>query len=70
MAELPTKGAMNYLVLARGNSLGASRVLAVSADQALINKFVAELVGEPGEVEEQSQPVEREPLRVVPGGEE
>ena len=70
MAELPTGGAVNYLVLARGNSLGASRVLAVSADQALVKKFIAELVGEASEVEEQSQSVEREPLRVVPGGEE
>jgi hypothetical protein len=70
MAELPTKGAMNYLVLARGNSLGASRVLAVSADQALINKFVAELLGATGEPEDHSEPVECEPLRVVPGGEE
>ena len=61
---------MNYLVLARGSSLGASRVLAISADQALINKFVAELVGEADDAEEQPEPVEREPLRVVPGGEE
>ena len=70
MAELPTGGAVNYLVLARGNSLGASRVLAVSADQALVKKFITELVGEASEVEEQSQSVERKPLRVVPGGEE
>ena len=70
MAELPTGRAVNYLVLARGNSLGASRVLAVSADQALVNKFVAELVGNAGEAENQSEPVECEPLRVVPGGEE
>jgi hypothetical protein len=66
MAELPTGRAVNYLVLARGNSLGASRVLAVSADQALVNKFVAELVGNAGEAEDQSEPVECEPLRVVP----
>jgi hypothetical protein len=70
MAELPTRGAVNYLVLARGDSLGASRVLAVSADQALINKFVAELLGAAGEADNQSEPVKCEPLRVVPGGEE
>jgi hypothetical protein len=70
MAELPTGGAVNYLVLARGSSLSASRVLAVSADQALVNKFVAELVGDAGEVEDQCEPGERETLRVVPGGEE
>jgi hypothetical protein len=70
MAELPTGGALNYLILARGSSLGASRVLTVSADQALINKFIAELLGEAGKVEDESEPVEREPLRVVPGGEE
>jgi hypothetical protein len=70
MAELPTGGAVNYLVLARGNSLVASRVLAVSADQALINKFVAELVGEANEAEECGQSTERKPLRVVRGEEE
>ena len=70
MAELPTGSAVNYLVLARGNSLGASRVLAVSADQALVKKFVAELVGEASKAEDCGQPAERESLRVVPGGEE
>jgi hypothetical protein len=70
MAELPIGSAVNYLILASGSSLGASRVLAVSADQALINKFVAELVGQAGEAENQAKAVECEPLRVVPGGEE
>ena len=70
MGELPTGGAVNYLVLARGSSLGASRVLAVSADQTLVNKFVAELVGEADEADDQSEAAEREPLRVVPGEEE
>jgi hypothetical protein len=70
MAELPTGGAVNYLVLARGNSLGASRVLAVSADQALVKMFVAELVGEADESGDHSQSAECKPLRVVPGGEE
>jgi hypothetical protein len=61
---------VNYLVLARGDSLGASRVLAVSADQALINKFVAQLVGNADEAEDCGQPTGRELLQVVPDGEE
>ena len=70
MTELPTNGAVNYLVLARGNSLGASRVLAVSADQTLVKKFVAELAGDAEESEDLSQSAECKPLRVVPGGED
>jgi membrane-bound ClpP family serine protease len=70
MTELPTSSAVNYLVLARGTTLGAARVLAVSADQQLINKFVAELTGEAQQLDERSEPAEREPLRVVRGDEE
>jgi hypothetical protein len=61
---------VNYLLLARGDSLGTARVLAVSADQQLVQKFIAQLVDASDELEERSERVEREPLRVVPDGEE
>jgi hypothetical protein len=61
---------VNYILLARGGSLETARVLAVSADQTLIHKFVAELVSKSEESTEASEPIEHKPLRVVPGGEE
>jgi hypothetical protein len=74
MTELFTRGAVNYLVLARGTSLGAARVLAVSADQQLISKFVAALTGEAEHQtersEENSESSERGLLRAVRGDEE
>jgi hypothetical protein len=74
MTELPIRGAVNYLVLARGSSLGAARVLAVSADQQLVNKFVAELTGEAEydteKLEEYEPPSAPGSLRVVRGDEE
>jgi hypothetical protein len=74
MTELSTRGAVNYLVLARGTSLGAARVLAVSADQQLINNFVAALSGETEHLaersEEYSEPSESGPLRVIRGDEQ
>ena len=61
---------VNYILLARGGSLETARVLAVSADQTLIQKFVAELVSKSEESKVASEPTEHKPLRVVPGGEE
>lgn len=40
-----TTATTNFLLLARGASLETARVLAVSADQRLVDKFVAELAG-------------------------
>jgi hypothetical protein len=84
MARLPTGERMNFLLLARGASLEKARVLAVSADQPLINKFVAELTGEAEnqdeELEKRSEPesadgpekdwTPRKSLEVVKGGQD
>jgi hypothetical protein len=36
----------NYLLLARGESLGTARVLAVSANPDIVDRFLHELAGE------------------------
>jgi glycerate-2-kinase len=56
---------MNYLLLARGESIGTARVLAISADQRLVGHFIRELMDEEPEHGEPVQP----PLHLVSGGE-
>jgi hypothetical protein len=76
---------MNYILLARGGSLETARVLVVSADQSLINKFVADLTEEADhqaeKFEERSEPENADkpeeqhdspskPFEVVKGGQD
>ena len=58
---------MNYILLARGTSLETARVLAVSADQQLVDRFVRELTREA----EDDEPKHPPPLHLMPypGGE-
>jgi hypothetical protein len=58
---------VNYLLLARGSSLETARVLAVSADQRLVDRFLRQLAEEP----EHDEPEHPGPLHLtlIPGGE-
>ena len=58
---------MNYLLLARGGSLKTARVLAVSADQRIVEKFLAELANNTKAKNDQNS--EQRELHLVPGGE-
>lgn len=60
----------HFLLLARGESIGTARVVAVSADPSIVGRFVGELVGEAEDGEEIGETEQREPLRLVPGGDE
>ena len=61
----------NFLILAKGETISTARVVAVSADRGIVDRFLSELAGE---VEEGSSEhrdslhTEREPLRLVPSG--
>lgn len=53
-----------FLALYRGE-----RLIAVSSDDAIVDRFIRELSGEPAEPrEEHDLPIDREPLRLVPDG--
>jgi hypothetical protein len=58
----------NFLLLARGEDLRSARVLAVSADQQLVGRFLDELMGEDGS-DERDEAAGPGPLRVLNGGE-
>jgi hypothetical protein len=69
-AGVPTEMRVNYIVLARGGSLEAARVLAVSADQRLVAHFVLDYLLAEDDAESLRDEAERpEPLHVIPGGE-
>ncbi len=52
----------NFLMLARGTSVGTAKLVAISADQTLIERFVRELIAEDTDVDDRD---ERKPLKVV-----
>ncbi len=58
----------HFLVLARGESIASARVVCVSADQGLVDKFLLELAGVDEDADVKHD--EREPLRVVRGDDE
>jgi hypothetical protein len=60
----------DILALYRGRTVAEAQLIAVTVEPNIVDRFVAELTGEAEAPENRSEPVEREPLRVVPGGEE
>ena len=52
-----------FLALYRGD-----RLIAVSSDDAIVDRFVRELAGETDHEEHNDPTIDREPLRLVPDG--
>jgi hypothetical protein len=54
----------NFIMLARGESVRTARILAVSADQVLIERFIRELAGKDDKADESEDPW---PLPIIRG---
>jgi hypothetical protein len=54
----------DFLMLARGETVGGARILVVSADKGLIERFIRELAGDDEEADDRE---EYRPLAVVRG---
>jgi hypothetical protein len=59
-----------FIALYRGRTVGDAHLVALSAQPAVVRKFLDELLGQVHESEGRSEPAKREPLQMVPGGEE
>jgi hypothetical protein len=59
----------NFIALYRGPSVAEARLIAVSSEPRIVDRFMCELAG-PDEAEERGTSDEREPLRIVRGNEE
>ncbi len=57
----------DILALYRGRTVGEARLIAVTAEPAIVDRFLAELEN-PGESAEKRDAEERRELRLVPGG--
>jgi hypothetical protein len=60
----------DILALYRGRTVTEAQLIAVTVEPSIVDQFLGELTGEADKPEESDEPVEREPLRVLPGDEE
>lgn len=60
----------NFLLLARGETINSARVVAVSADPGIVDRFLSELAGDEAEPEEHTETTESCSLQVLRGGED
>ncbi len=59
-----------FVALYRGRTVSDAELVALSAQPEVVRRFLNALLGEAEKPEEGSEPVEPEPLRVVPGDKE
>ena len=59
----------NFIALYRGPTVTEARLIALSSDPEIVDRFMCELAG-PDEAVERGTSAEREPLRIVRGNEE
>lgn len=60
----------DFIALYRGQTVSDARIIAVTAEPEIVARFVRELAVEAEDREEIGEAEQREPLRVVPGGED
>jgi hypothetical protein len=60
----------DFIALYRGRTVADARLVAVTAEPAIVGRFTRELGGETREVEDQSETAERAALHVLRGDEE
>lgn len=61
---------IDFIALYRGRTVADARLVAVTAEPSIVDRFTRELAGEVGEGADRHEPAEREALRVVRGDEE
>jgi hypothetical protein len=59
----------NFIALYRGRTVAGARLVAVTAEPNIVDRFLRELTGEADE-ENRDTLIDREPLRIVQGDEE
>lgn len=60
----------DFIALYRGQTVSSARLVAVTAEPEIVDRFVRELAGEAVDGEEIGRTEQREPLRLVPDGED
>jgi hypothetical protein len=60
----------DFIALYRGRTVADARLVAVTAEPAIVGRFTRELVGETSEVEDRSESAERAVLHIARGDEE